>query len=284
MKCVFILKENDELDKIGSDFLEEEKKDIIRHTPSDSPNETFEYTLYKIKGKKDAYILRTTRDLPNKEVWNHEKIKELYEKLKIAYSNEKEPFVIAIHWGVIDEERDGKSECDEITEKLDTTIRKNIILTHYSGKYDSDIISQVNKDGSGLDKVIEKITNRINKDVYIASAQIFYAFKERLLYRLFPLTWDQTLKNDQIKEIGKNVEEVLKEKDKELKSKNAEIGDDILQPISDKISVLFTSLEGQQPPESKKCNKALQDIRANINTLIDAQLKKANKKAIYEQR
>lgn len=95
---------------------------------------------------------------------------------------------------------------------------------------------------------------------------------------------DLVQSDSHIKEIRKNVEEVLKKKDKALKSKNAEIGNDILQPISDKISVLFTSLEGQQPPESKKCNKALQDIRANINTLIDAQLKKANKKAIYEQR
>ena len=284
MKYIFIPKKNDKLDKIISDSLEEEKGAIISHIPSNSRDETFQYTLYKIKDKKDAYILKTTRDLPNKEVWNHEKIKELYEKLKIAYSNEKEPFVIAIHWGVIDEERDGKSKCDEITEKLGITIRTNIILTHYSGKYDRDIISQINTDGSGLDNVIEKITNRINKDVYITSAQILYAFKERLLYRLFPLIWDQTLKNDQIKEIRENVEEVLKEKDKKLKSKNAEIGDDILQPISDKISVLFTSLEGQQPPESKKCNKALQDIRANINTVIDAQLKKANEKAIYEQR
>ena len=281
-KYIFITKYDDNLAaieglKVSTDFDENLKPE---------PDSTGYYTLFETENKKrkSAYILSINRGGPdNEDVWNVDKIKELYKKLSAHFHGEKETFVLAIHWGEKEEERDGRDECDKITEKLDKTIRKNIILTHYSGKYD-DIIGQVNTDGSGLDKVIEMIANRINKDSYIASAQIFYGLKEDLLRSLFPLTWGQTLKNDQIKFIEKTIKKKLKSKEKKLKSKNAEIGDNLLQPISEKLSELFKSLEEPQAFDSEKCTKALQDIRANLNTLIDGQLEKADKKAIYEQR
>lgn len=289
MKCIFILKENDELDNIGSDFLEEEKKDIIGHTFSDSPNETFKYTLYKIKDKKDAYILKTTRDLPNKEVWNHEKIKELYDKLKIEYSNEKERFIIAIHWGEINYPKESIGLCTEITKELSDKIRNNIILTHYSGKYDRDIIEQINTNGTNIDVMIDMIEERGKKELFLDKANRLYRLKEDLLRSLFPLTLGQKLEEKGIKEIRKTVESKNEELDDIVLECVHENDDKILKLIksidkdkNDKaISIPLESVEGQKVPGAEDYKDKLKHLREYLNRLIDEQLKKAGKKAIY---
>lgn len=287
MKCIFIPKKNDALDKIRS-FLKKEKKDIIGHTPSNSPNETFLYTLYKIKD--DTYILRTTRDLPNKEVWNHEKIKELYEKLKIEYSNEKELFIIAIHWGEIDYHKESIGLCTEITKELSDKIRNNIILTHYSGKYDRDIIGQINTNGTNIDIMIDMIEKRGKKELFLDKANRLYRLKEDLLRSLFPLTLGQKLEEKGIKEIRKTVESKNEELDDIVLECVHENDDKILKSIksidkdkNDKtISIPLESVvEGQKVPCAEDYKDKLKRLREYLNRLIDEQLKKAGKKAIY---
>lgn len=244
------------------------------------------YACYEIKKEnKYAYILKVSGERTDNKFWNADGFGRLLQDFikKIPNYHENDKLVLAIHWGGENYYEGAQKLCNTRMEELSDEVKEKIILTHYSRKYDKETIGSI-RSVNDIDSVIEMIKNRVDNEVHIASAQIFYDFKEHVLHRLFPLTWDQTLKNDQIKEIRKNVQEELKKKDKELKSKNTEIGDDILQPISDKISALFKSLEEPEFPDSEKCTKALQDIRANINTLIDGQLKKANKKAIYEQR
>lgn len=233
------------------------------------------YALYPIDSTS-AYILKPRTRNCNADILDANKIEQLYQELGKKFGRD-EHFVIAIHWGAVDTEELAQQLCNERLNALQSDIKEKVILTYYSGKYGHnkttfDQIKNYDNVTNKIDKVIEMINGQIDLEKEVDKIEQLYDLKENLVRNLWSLTVGIGLTNNQKKKIKAAVGK-----------KSTEIGDKLLSPISDKISVLFKSLEGQQSPESKKCNKALQDIRANINTLIDVQLKKANKKAIYER-
>lgn len=270
MKCVFIPLAYDRLYEI-------DRKNA--HFDFNYGNRT--YSLYTINNY--VYILWSDQEIKNNGFWKSEKFIELFEQLEKTFPAEEEGFVVAIHWGGKDSQEDAQELCDDRIKDFEKKMKNKCRLTHYSGKYDKDTIDNLKKNGININLMKEKIMERIGWNEKKDKINVLYELKEEFLRSLFPLTLGQRLESEEIKEI----ENVVESKNNEIGKKVFEYldknGDKILKSIDERISIVLESAEGKETLNTEDYSEKLKNLREYLNMLIDKQLKKANKKPIYER-
>lgn len=270
MKCVFIPLAYDRLYEI------DRKND---HFDFNYGKRT--YTLYTINNY--VYILKPDQEIKNNDFWESKKFIELFEQLEKTFPAEEEGFVVAIHWGGKDSQEDAQKSCDDRIKDFETNMRNKYRLTHYSGNYDKDTIDKLNNNGSNINLMKEKITKRIGLNEKKDKINVLYELKEEFLRRLFPLALGQKLESKEIKGIKNVVESKNNEIGKKVLEYLDKNGDKILKSIDERISIVLESSGGKETLNTEDYSEKLKVLREYLNMLIDKQLKKANKKAIYER-
>lgn len=239
------------------------------------------YSLYEINNY--ACLLRPDQNIKSNVFWESKKFIELFKQLKETFLAESEGLVIAIHWGGKDSQEEAQKLCDNRIKDFGKNMKNKCRLTHYSGNYDKDTIDKLKKNGSNINLMKEKITERIGWNEKKDKINVLYELKEEFLRRLFPLTLGQKLESEEIK----GIKNVVESKNNEIGKKALEYldknGDKILKSIDERISIVLESAGGKETLNTEDYSEKLKYLREYLNALIDKQLKKANKKPIYER-
>jgi flagellar hook-basal body complex protein FliE len=192
MNFIYLARSNDVFSKVVQSNPVKLKYFEFKQKTTDSA--TISYKFNVLQQSSNSYIFD-----PNKDIQYHDAglltdnlcfVNALKEFLFNTFKT-CPPFVIAVHWGGCDDEASGEEKC----EGLRKIFTEPIILTHYSGKYDTEI-QQINTS----DKMIDHIKERINFSEKVKKTDLIYRTKDMLLKTFWYLchckeSIDETTKN-----------------------------------------------------------------------------------------